>query len=431
MANPRLCALEALRRTRKDAAFSNIVLDAVLQESDLNRGDRAFATAIYYGVLERSKTLDYMISKLCNSGSNKIAPMVAECLRIGLYQIKYMDKVPQSAAVNETVKMVRKKCTSATGFVNAILRRACREDIALPQGDTPEDMSILYSCDVSIAECLIKDLGIGAAREFLKASLEAAPIYIRVNTLKITPEELVEKLNELGIEAKKTNIPEALMIKGIGSVEKNPLYAEGLFHVEDLAAQWAVKSLCPKSGERVLDMCSAPGGKAFSAAEYMGDKGEIKAFDLYENRVGLIQSGAERLGISIISASSGDSSVFNESLGEFDAVLCDVPCSGIGIIRRKPDIKYKSVSDFGSLPELQYSILSNGARYLKKGGRLVYSTCTLRKEENGEVAARFLKEHPEFKPLKVDIGGEKLSEKTFLPQNDETDGFYVAVFIKE
>ncbi len=431
MANPRICALEALRRTNRDGAYSNLVLDAVLEESDLSAADKAFTAALYYGVLERIKTLDYMISRLCTGGTKKIAPMVMECLRLGLYQIKFMDKVPQSAAVNETVKIVKKKCSGATGFVNAVLRRACREDIPLPQGNTPEAMAIRYSCDESIANELIKGYGAEVAEGFLASSLNAAPIYIRVNTLKTTADSLLVQLDEMGIKAEKCAIDEALVVFNMGSVERNPLYKNGLFHVEDLAAQWAVKALEPKAGERALDMCAAPGGKTFSAAQFMNDQGEILAFDLYENRAGLIKSGAERLGISIITASAGDSAKYDDSLGEFDRVLCDAPCSGLGIIRRKPDIKYKSCEDFAELPALQSALLDNAARYVKSSGRLVYSTCTLRREENDAVADAFLAAHPEFHPKEVEIAGDILSRRTFLPQSDGTDGFYISVFEKE
>lgn len=431
MDNPRLVAIKALRRTRQENAFSNLVLDAVLEESDLSAADRAFAAALYYGVLERSKTLDYMIEKLCVSGAKKIAPLVMECLRLGLYQIKFMDKIPQSAAVNETVKIVKKKCSGATGFVNALLRRAAREDISLPEGKDAKSLSVRFSCDESIAARLIKDYGEDTAEGFLASSLNPAPVYIRVNTLKTTTDELVNRFKVMGYNCQKCSIPEALKLDNIGNVEKNPLFKEGLFHVEDLAAQWAVKALAPKAGERVLDMCAAPGGKSFSAAQYMSDNGSLMAFDLYENRVGLIKKGAERLGITCISAFAADSTVYDPSLGEFDRVLCDAPCSGIGIIRRKPDIKYKSCEDFGELPEIQTKLLETAAKYVRSGGVLVYSTCTLCRDENDGVADKFLESHPDFSPFKVEIAGERTSRKTFFPMTDETDGFYIAVFKKE
>ncbi len=431
MNNPRLCALEALKRTRKDGAYSNLVLDVVLSESDLSSADRAFASALYYGVLERTITLDYIISQLCTSSAKKVAPLVMDCLRLGIYQIKYMDKVPESAAVNETVKIAKQKCSGAAGFVNAVLRRACREEIELPVGRTAYALSINYSCHKSIAKELMDSYGYEQAEKFLAESLNAPPVYIRVNTTAVSPEVLMEKLLGMGLNVSRTDIPEALAVKNIGNLENNPLFTEGFFHVEDMAAQWAVKVLAPKAGQRVLDLCAAPGGKAFSAAEYMENKGEILAFDLYENRANLIRNGAERLGLSIVRANAADSTVHNSELGQFDRVLCDVPCSGLGIIRRKPDIKYKSAEDFADLPDLQYALLENGAKYLKKGGRLVYSTCTLRPAENENIVARFLAEHPEFSPLELDIAGERASARTFWPQSDKTDGFFVAVFVKE
>ena len=424
-----MCALEALRRTRADGAFSNIVLDAVLRESKLSKADKAFATALYYGVLERNITLEYIINSFCNSGK-KVAPLVMDCLKLGLYQIKYMDKIPQSAAVNETVKLAKKKCGGAAGFVNALLRRACREEVSLPEGDGAYALSIRYSCDKSLVMELKRELGTETAERFLADSLNSAPIYIRVNTLKTNQTDLAQRLGEI-CQCEPTGLPNALKLKGIGGLESNPLFEEGLFHVEDLAAQWAVKALDLQAGQRLLDMCSAPGGKAFSAAQHMENRGEIIACDLYENRVNLINGGAKRLGINIISAKVMDSTLHSPELGEFDRVLCDVPCSGLGIIRRKPDIKYKSADEFAELPRIQLAILQNGAKYLKKGGRLVYSTCTLRKEENRDVVDAFLAANPDFRLLPCFIAGESGGEKTFLPEIDGSDGFYVAVLIKE
>ena len=209
------------------------------------------------------------------------------------------------------------------------------------------------------------------------------------------------------------------------------LFQDGLFHVEDLAAQWSAKILDVKPGHRVLDVCAAPGGKSFSLAEYAENRGEVCAFDLYDSRVGLISSGADRLGLDSVIAKQADATVFNQALGEFDRVLCDVPCSGFGIMRRKPDIKYKDKEDLSKLSQLQLDIISTASKYLKSGGKLVYSTCTLRKEENIDVVERFLQGHPDFKPFVCNISDTKYWHKTFLPQKDLTDGFFAAVLIKE
>lgn len=431
MANPRLICIEALRKTRQDKGYSNLVINSVLDSSELDNRDKAFVCALYYGVLERVITLDYIISEFCSMPLKKISPFVLNCLRTGIYQIKYMDRIPDSAAVNETVKLVKKRCASASGMVNAVLRRACREGILLPEGDSAEDMSIRYSCKKWIVNELINDYGADTAREFLECSLETPPVYVRVNTLKTTADKLKESFLQQGTECEEIQMGEALKLKNIGSVEDNPLYKQGLFHVEDLAAQWAVKALDTQKGHRVLDMCAAPGGKTFSAAEYMENTGEVLAFDIYESRVGLIKSGAARLGLNNITAITADSTVYDQTLGEFDRVLCDVPCSGIGIIRRKPDIKYKEVEDFSQLQDIQFKLLCTAAKYLKKGGRLVYSTCTLRRNENADLVQKFLEENKEFSPKITEICGERSWHKTFLPQRDGTDGFFIAVLTKE
>ena len=423
MSNPRKAAVKALLKVENDAAYSNIALNAVLRESGLENADRAFVSAVFYGVLDRRITIDYILSRFIKTPLKKVAPFTLEVLRSAVYQIMFMDKVPDSAAVNESVKLIKSSRESRNaGFANAVLRNILRSEIVLPQGNDSHSLSVRYSCPEWIIKSFITDYGADTAEELLKESLKPAPMVVRVNTLKTNIDTLKAELEKCEIPSDTAEKENALILKkGIDAAEFD-LYKRGFFYAEDLSSQTAVSVLNPKKGERVLDMCAAPGGKSFTMALLMENAGEIISCDLYEQRVGLIKSGAGRLGIDIIKPMTADACVFNEDLGEFDCILCDVPCSGLGVLRRKPDIKYKPESDFTELKILQYKILENAARYLKKGGRILYSTCTLRREENEKLVNSFIMEYNGF---------HKMYEHTYLPHIDKTDGFYCALIVKE
>ena len=423
MSNPRKAAVKALLKVENDAAYSNIALNAVLRESGLENADKAFASAIFYGVLDRRITIDFVLSKFIKTPLKKVAPFTLEVLRSAVYQIMFMDKVPDSAAVNEAVKLIKSSRESRNaGFANAVLRNVLRSEITLPQGNDPQSLSVKYSCPEWIINSFITDYGADTAEELLKESLKPAPVIIRVNTLKTDTDTLKTELEKRGIPTDTAETENALILKkGIDAADFD-LYKRGYFYAEDLSSQTAVSVLNPKKGERVLDMCAAPGGKSFTMALLMENVGEIVSCDLYEQRVGLIKSGAERLGIDIIKPMTADASRYNEDLGKFDCILCDVPCSGLGVLRRKPDIKYKPENDFAELEALQYKILQNAARYLKKGGRILYSTCTLRRAENEKLVNSFIMEYNGF---------HKMYEHTYLPHIDKTDGFYCALIVKE
>ena len=423
MSNPRKAAVKALLKVENDAAYSNIALNAVLRESGLENADRAFASAIFYGVLDRRITIDFILSKFIKTPLKKVAPFTLEVLRSAVYQIMFMDKVPDSAAVNEAVKLIKSSRESRNaGFANAILRNILRNEITLPDGKDPQSLSVKYSCPEWIINSFITDYGADTAEELLKESLKPAPVIIRVNTLKTDTDTLKTELEKRGIPTDTAETENALILKkGIDAADFD-LYKRGYFYAEDLSSQTAVSVLNPKNGERVLDMCAAPGGKSFTMALLMENAGEIVSCDLYEQRVGLIKSGAERLGIDIIKPMTADASRYNEDLGKFDCILCDVPCSGLGVLRRKPDIKYKPENDFAELEALQHKILQNAARYLKKGGRILYSTCTLRRAENEKLVNSFIMEYNGFR---------KMYEHTYLPHIDKTDGFYCALIVKD
>ena len=423
MSNPRKAAVKALLKVENDSAYSNIALNAVLRESRLENADRAFASAVFYGVLDRRITIDFVLSKFIKTPLKRVAFFTLEVLRSAVYQIMFMDKVPDSAAVNEAVKLIKSSKESRNaGFANAVLRNILRNEITLPDGNDPHSLSVRYSCPEWIINSFITDYGAETAEEILKESLKPAPVIIRVNTLKTDTKTLKAELEKCGIPAQTAETENALILKkGIDAADFD-LYKSGFFYAEDVSSQTAVSVLNPKKGERVLDMCAAPGGKSFTMALLMENAGEIISCDLYDQRVGLIKSGAERLGIDIIKPMTADACVYNEDFGVFDCILCDVPCSGLGVLRRKPDIKYKPESDFTELQKLQYRILENAARYLKKGGRILYSTCTLRREENEKLVNSFIMDYNGF---------HKMYEHTYFPHIDKTDGFYCALLTKE
>lgn len=419
MVNPRSLAVKILIKIEKDNAYSNLTLNSFFQETEISNIDKAFVTNLVYGVIERKITLDYVLGNFIKTPLKKVSAFTLATLRVALYQIMFMDKIPQSAAVNEAVKSIKKSKESRnSGFVNAVLRNILRAEYLLPQGESIDKLSVIYSCPCEIIESFINDYGLQNTKLLLEESLKPAPLTVRVNTLKTDIENFV---NNIGVETKLLDIDGAVELKNGISIGNNSLYNDGLFFVQDTASKRVVNILNPKSGERMLDMCAAPGGKSFSSAILMENKGEIVSCDLYEHKCNLIKKSAERLGLDIIKPTVCDATVFNTDLGYFDCVLCDVPCSGLGIIRRKPEIKYKDFKEFDNLPEIGLKILNNAKNYLKPQGRILYSTCTLRKAENEYVVEQFLKENPEFS-LEY--------SHTFMPHIDNTDGFYCALLKK-
>lgn len=418
MSNPRHLAAMALLRVAEEGAYSNLLLNNTLKAAELSKEDKSLCTTIFYGTLDRLITVDYYLKQLIKTPLKKVKGYTLAVLRTAVFQIKFLDKIPDSAAVNEAVKLIKKSKESYNAaFVNGVLRNLLRSDISLPN----DNISVLYSCPEWIADILIRDYGEKFAKEFLKDSLLPPPIYIRINTLKTSYEVLKSVFEEKNILLRKTEYDSIFVLSGANSVEKLEEYKKGLFFVQDLSCQRAIDMLGIASTARVLDICAAPGGKSFSAALYAGD-GEVVSCDLYEHRTQLIKDGAERLGLNNITAICEDATRFNDKLGLFDTVICDVPCSGLGVIRRKPDIKYNKEDNFEELTVIQRKILHNAANYLKVGGKLLYSTCTLNKLENRENVDAFLNEHKGF-VLEEDY--------TFSPQNDKSDGFYAAIISKK
>lgn len=439
MKNARQVAFEALLKVHKDGAYSNLVVDSLLKEHpELDERDKAFVCNLVYGTLDRLILIDYNLGLYLNQPVRKLRPELHTILRMGTYQLLFMDKVPSRAAVNESVNLAKvNKSKFAASMVNAVLRRVSDNGLRLPESseNDPNYLAIKYSCPEWLISLWIDAYGFDNAVALAEKALEAPPVVVRANTTKISADELIWKLAEEGVISQKSEtIPDALILSNTGSVDELLAYKEGLFHAQDLASQICCKALDAQEGETVFDLCSAPGGKAFTVAETMNNKGVLRAFDIYQSRVELIKSGAERLGLTNVFTYLSDATIYNENYGKADRVLCDVPCSGLGIIRRKPEIRFKSREDIDNLPELQYRILCNAIKYLKDGGRIVYSTCTLNPKENSEICDRFLAEHPDFSAVKLfpDLPryGEDDKYLTLMPHIHSTDGFFVAAFVK-
>ncbi|MDD2956219.1 MAG: 16S rRNA (cytosine(967)-C(5))-methyltransferase RsmB [Oscillospiraceae bacterium] len=442
MKNARQLAAQALMRVDEGKAYSNIVIDRALEGSGLDNRDKAFATALFYGVLERRVTLDWVIGRYSKLSIGKMSPAVRALLREAVYQIACMDGIPASAAVNEAVELTRAMGQkNAAGFVNGVLRSFLRDGgaIELPQEgkDRAGRLSLAYSVPRPLVKLWENQYGRAELELLLKAMGEHPPLYIRVNSLKTTAQELLERWHEAGIEARQVEgVPFCLAVAHSGAVEKFPGFAEGLFHVQDLSSQLCAAALQAGPGMRVLDVCAAPGGKSFTLAQWMENKGSLLAGDLYPAKIKRIEEGAARLGVCCLCAGVRDAALYSPETGSFDRVLCDAPCSGLGIIRRKPEIRYKPLEELKGLPALQYKILETSAKYVKDGGALVYSTCTLNRHENDYLTERFLKEHPEFQPdplpewITALAGKEQGWQMTLFPQDCGSDGFYMARFCK-
>ena len=434
MADPRLTVVKMLMKMESSEAYSNLLLDHAFNEAELSDRDKAFAAALFYGVLERRLTLDHVIRTNSKIAFEKLDKAAVQILRTGLYQLLYMPSVPESAAVNESVKMCKKlKCFSAQGFVNGMLRSFIRSGKKISYlGISPEKrLSVEYSCPEWLTEKFISEYGMDFAVRALKASVGKPPVYARVNSLRTTTDKVIAELAKHRIKAAPyPGLVNCIRLEKAGDIEKCAPFRQGLFHVQDISSQLCCLTLRPVVNETVLDVCAAPGGKSFTLAELMGNNGKLYSMDLHDMRVGLIEDGAARLGIKIITAMQNDASKFNGALPQADRVLCDVPCSGFGVIRRKPEIKYKPPEEFAGLPEIQYRILETSARYVKSGGTLVYSTCTLSRAENDNVADRFAAAHPEFMPIvqPVPLSAPGDYKRTYCPDENGGDGFFTASF---
>ncbi len=425
-------ALSVLIACRKENAWSNGILKAYIARDRLDRRDAALASRLSYGVLQNRIRLDFYLKQLLHGKLKDLHPAVRDILHMGLYQLYETDKIPDSAAVNESVALAKKYCpkvTSAPGLVNAVLRNAISRRDSLLQPDTLWEK---YSHPQGLVELFRAYVGQQRLEPMLLANNSAPRTYAQVNTLKISADALQIQLAQEGVEAQiHPWLGDCLILSDTGNLERLPSFQRGLFYVQDPAAKLSV--LCaklPQETVRVLDCCAAPGGKSFAAAIASGGKAEILSCDIHPHKAELIQKGAARLGISALTASVQDASEpVPEWVGRMDAVIADVPCSGYGIIRKKPDIREKDPDSMKELPQLQLAILNNQASYVKPGGVLMYSTCTLVRRENEGVVEKFLKKNPDFFLEKLDLPHvfpeDNTGMLTMVPGQYDTDGFFI------
>ena len=422
-------ALKVLYKIDKEQAYSNIELNEQIRQNrkNLDEKDIGLISELVYGVTTWRLTLDEIIKKYSKIKLKKISPWIINILRMGIYQIIFLDKIPKSAAVNESVNLAKRYGhSSSSNFVNAILRKVEKTDYDdfFEIEDDIDRISKTTSMPKWIVEELVKGNGIKIAEQISTNSNVKPNITIRVNRLKIAKKELIQKLEQKGIECKELeneemNTQDFLILSKVKNIENLQEFKDGFFTIQDLSAGQAAKILDPRPVEMVLDACSAPGGKTTYLAELMENKGKIKAWDIHEHRTKLVEQNANRLGINIIETQVKDATQYDKNLDEkFDKILLDVPCLGIGVIKRKPDIKWqRKPEDIEEITLIQRKILENCSKYLKKGGTLVYSTCSILKEENEEIVIKFLSENKQF-----EIDGENMVN--ILP-NKEKDGFFI------
>ena len=425
----RKTALAALNDVTQNEGYSNIVIDKAIRAAGLEPRDAALASVIFYGVLEKRMTLDYYIRKFLAKPKQKLDETVLNILRIAAYQMLYLDKIPDSAAVNEAVLCASDYMRGRyKSFVNGVLRSFAR---GFREVTEPESESVRWDIPQAIIDLWTHDYGKPLCAELFRAMSGRAKTYIRVNPLRASTASLLSAF-PAGTAEPVDMLPDALCLHDAGDPTLLPGFSDGAFHVQDLSSQLLCSLVDPQPGERVADVCAAPGGKSFTLAERMKNEGKLDAFDLYKGRVRLIQKGAQRLQLLIISAAVRDAAT-GDCAAQYDRVLCDVPCSGLGVIRRKPEIRYKKPESFAELPALQLRILEHSANLVRPGGLLFYSTCTLHDAENGAVVRAFLTRHPEFEPyalpavpIRRHIPDEPAHTLTMMPINFGGDGFFAA-----
>ncbi|MGD2433872.1 16S rRNA (cytosine(967)-C(5))-methyltransferase RsmB [Bacillus velezensis] len=442
--NVRELALEALEKLEQNQAYSNLLLTSVIKTNTLSDQDRGLLTELVYGTLQNKIALDYMLKPFIRK-PNKVKPWVIQLLRLSAYQMEYLEKIPDRAAIHEAVEIAKKRGHKGiTSFVNGILRSLQRE--GAPSFAEIEDPVLRLSTETSHPEWLVKEwveaYGFEAAEKICRVHLIPPKQTLRVNHIKSDRDTVLNEMENAGLEAEAGDLsPDAIKLLK-GSIANTAFFQNGRVSIQDESSMLVARALDPKPGETVLDACAAPGGKSAHIAELMENEGSLTSLDLHRHKVKLIKEGAERLGLTIIDAQTMDARKAGEAFGaeRFDRVLVDAPCSGFGVIRRKPDMKYtKTPEDSRRLSEIQLGILREIAPLVKKGGTLVYSTCTMDRTENEEVMHAFIQEHPEFEP---DLSLEKrLPEKArpfvqdgslqILPHYFGTDGFFISSMRKK
>ena len=427
----REAALRALVACEQQGAWSDGFLKKILRTAGLDSRDAALTTRLCFGVLQNRLLLDHYLGKLSTAKLEKMEPAVRNALRLGAYQVLFLDRVPDHAAVSEAVDLARKgsKNPRSAGLVNGVLRSLVRQKDGL---EPPEDPAVRYSHPRWLADLFTRRLGREEAAALMAADNGEPPTCAQVNTTKATVEAVADSLRAEGVEVTPHPwLPNCLLLSHTGSLEELAAFREGLFYIQDAAAKLAVLAADPREGMDVLDACAAPGGKSFAAAIAMEGRGKVVSCDIHPHKMDLIRAGAKRLGLDCITAQVLDGKECKEEyLDGFDLVLADVPCSGLGIIRKKPDIRYKDPKPLEGLPRVQKAILDNVCRYVKPGGVLLYATCTLLERENEDVVRAFLDKHKDFTlegfQVPGDFEGAREGMVTCWPHRHGTDGFFFA-----
>ncbi len=426
--NARGTALSALIATRRQDAWSDGVLKQYIARDGLDRRDAAFCSSLCYGVLQNRMLLDFYIAHFLSGKLKDLQPVVLDILRLGVYQLVFMDKVPASAAVNEAVEQCKTYANRrAAGLVNGVLRAISRAQ-TLPE---PPDLATKYSHPQELVKLLRQSIDERMLEPLLESDNRPVPTVLQLNPLFKNADETLRELEEAGVSLEPHPwLNDCYYAKGTGDLTRLPAFDDGRVFVQDAAARLAAIASGVEADMRVLDACAAPGGKSFAAAMQMQNKGSILSCDIHAHKLSLIEKGAQRLGVSIIKTQLQSAAVREESFSDaFDVVIADVPCSGLGVIRKKPDIRYKDLAQTEQLPALQSAILDNVSAYVRKGGVLLYSTCTVLRRENQEVALGFLSRHSEFRlePFAVPSGAllENDGMLTLLPCVHGTDGFFI------
>nr|WP_235941636.1 16S rRNA (cytosine(967)-C(5))-methyltransferase RsmB [Paenibacillus puerhi] len=458
----REAALDVLTRVETDKAYSNLMLNQTLQLYKLDKPDAGLATEIAYGTVQRLNTIDYFLEPFVAKGLAKLEPWVRSLLRLSFYQMYYLDRIPEHAVVNEAVNLAKRRGHAGiAGMVNGVLRSVIRKkaELVLPQGLAP---AARIALEESHPEWLVRrwiaQYGEEAAQAICRANNEAPRVSVRANRLKNEPSQLIERLRGQGLEAEASLLaPSGIVIRGGGNMALTPEFTRGLFSVQDESSMLVAEWVDPQPGERILDCCAAPGGKSTHLAEKMGDRGEVVACDLHEHKRQLITDQAERLGLTSIRTLTADARKLSEHYppASFDRILLDAPCSGLGVIRRKPDLKWsKSEIEIAEIGSIQRELLDAVAPLLKPGGVLVYSTCTVERSENEEAVRRFLRDHEDFAleapslsvpeagslpPSSVsgvtpagaaselsDPAGQEQAMRQIMPYEYGSDGFFIA-----
>jgi 16S rRNA (cytosine967-C5)-methyltransferase len=444
MRTAREIALEGIYKINEEDGFSNLVVNSLLNRSNLDKRDRSLATQLIYGVIRRRNTLDWIINKFASRKINKMTPWVRNSLRLGVYQVYYLDKIPTPVAVNETVEAAKSKCNrGAIKFINGVLRNIIRslDKIEYPklEKDPVQYIRYKYSQPQWLVERWVKIYGTKKAIEIAENLNKVPATVIRTNTLKTDREALIQELSEDKVDAETIAlVPEAINLLKYPSIDRLKAFEEGRFQVQGLASMLVAHILAPEADDKVVDLCSAPGGKTTHLSQLMDNRGQVYAVDVHQHKLDLIHQNCDRLGIDNVETicNDGREVSFAEKI---DKVLVDAPCSGLGIMAKKPEIRWqKKPQDLVELQQLQVELLENGAKMLKDGGVLVYSTCTFTDEENIDIIREFLEDHDNFKLVDLSKDAERfglteyLKEGTLqlIPDEDLIEGFFIAKLLK-